>query len=110
MEQERMRLLGEKQAIEMKLKKDWKQIGQNALNDWYDKRSTQIEQKRKVNKESEWAFLQLREEHKHSKNPWEKIIDNCEMNKSKYSGTKDVTWLRQAMIARKGDLGRLQTE
>ena len=75
----------------MRHKKERKQVGTNALNDWYEKRSQKIEQKRKANKESEWAFLQLREEHKHSKNPWEKIIDNCEMNKSKYSGTKDVT-------------------
>ena len=39
------------------------------------------------------------EEHKKSKNPWEKIIEHCEMNKSKYSGSQDVTRLRQAMLA-----------
>jgi len=53
----------------------------------------------KVNKETEWAFNKLREEQKKSKNPWEKIIENCEMNKSKYSGSKDVTRLRNAMLA-----------
>ena len=54
--------------------------------------------------------MQLREEHKASKNPWEKIIDNCEMSKTKYSGNADVTRLRQAMLARKGDIGRLAKE
>jgi hypothetical protein len=49
----------------------------------------------------------MREEHKHSKNPWEKIIDNCEMNKSKYSGSKDVTRLRTSMLSRKGDVSRM---
>ena len=37
-------------------------------------------------------------------NPWERVIDNCEMNGSQYVGTKDVTRMRQAMIGRKADI------
>ena len=37
-------------------------------------------------------------------NPWERVIDNCEMNATQYVGTKDVTRMRQAMIGRKADI------
>ena len=37
-------------------------------------------------------------------NPWERVIDNCEMNPSQYVGTKDVSRMRQAMIGRKADI------
>lgn len=40
-----MRKLGERQSEEMKLKKERKAIAQRALNDWYEKRSGQIDQK-----------------------------------------------------------------
>ena len=63
-----------------------------------------VQAKRKQNKEEEWAFLQTREEHKKSKNPWEKIIDNVEIDHKKYLGVKDVSRMRQAMIARRQDL------
>jgi len=70
----------------MKLKRERHEVGERAIKDWYAKRHVQIDQKAKLNKESEWAYNKLREEQKRSKNPWEKIIENCEMNKSKYSG------------------------
>ena len=41
---------------------------------------------------------------KEAGNPWERVIDNCEMNASQYVGTKDVSRMRQAMIARKADI------
>ena len=106
----RVRELGEKQSIETGEKDERRSAATTALNEYYQKRDTQTEQKKSENKEQEWAFLQLREEHKKSKNPWEKIIDNCEMNKTKYSGSSDVTRLRQAMLARKGDIKRLAEE
>ena len=33
-----------------------------------------------------------------------RIIDNCEMSAGAYVGGKDVTRMRQAMIARKADI------
>ena len=89
-----MRELQFRQDEEMKNKRERQAAAKRALTEWYAKRSTQTESRKKKNKEVEWAFLQLREEHKKSKNPWEKIIDNCEMTQSKYVGNKDVTRLR----------------
>lgn len=109
-QEERMRSLAQKQSEELKEKEERRQAARRALDEWYSKRDAQVEQKKKDNKEAEWAYLKMIEEHKTSKNPWEKIIDSCEMNKSKYSGSADVSRLRQAMLARKGDLKRLATE
>jgi len=41
---------------------------------------------------------------KSGKNPWVRIIDNCEMNASQYVGGKDVSRMRAAMLARKDDI------
>lgn len=74
------------------------------LKEWYEDKERERLAKSKQNKEEEWAFLKTRDEHKQSKNPWEKIIDNVEINQSKYLGTRDVTRMRQAMQARKADI------
>ena len=58
----------------------------------------------KMNKEQEWAFLRSREDHKKSKNPWEKILDNVEISKSGIIGTKDMTRMKNAMLSRKSDI------
>ncbi len=104
-QEQRRKQIADRASKELVEKEERRQAATRALNEWYDKRAKEVESRKKQNKEEEWAFLELREEHKKSKNPWESIIDNCEMNKSKYSGTSDVTRLRQAMLARKGDLG-----
>ena len=57
-----------------------------------------------MNKEQEWAFLRSREDHKKSKNPWEKILDNVEISKSGIVGNKDMTRMKNAMLARKSDI------
>lgn len=41
---------------------------------------------------------------KSGKNPWVRIVDNCEMNASQYVGGKDVSRMRAAMLARKDDI------
>lgn len=43
-------------------------------------------------------------------NPWERVVSNCEMNSASYVGGADVTRMRQAMIARKGDLTKGNTK
>lgn len=63
-----------------------------------------IHARRKNNKDEEYEFLKTREEHRNSKNPWEKIIDNVEIDPRKYLGLKDVTRMRSAMQSRKADL------
>lgn len=105
----RLRTLQLKEEEEYKLKKDKQTEARAELDNWYAQKNTEREAKSKQNKEEEWAYLQTRDEHKKSKNPWEKIVDNVEINPNKYLGKKDVTRMRQAMLARKGDLkeGRL---
>jgi hypothetical protein len=39
-----------------------------------------------------------------SLNPWERVLANVEINASNYVGGAEVTRMRQAMIARKGDI------
>ena len=101
---ERLRKIREKEEEELIEKRALQQKAQQELNSWYERKIASVQSKRKQNKEEEWAFFQTREEHKKSKNPWEKIIDNVEIDQRKYLGTKDVTRMRQAMLARKQDL------
>ena len=109
--EERKRKVAERASLELTEKEERRSAGKRALNEWYERRTGEIDAKKKSNKEEEWAFLELREKHKGSgANPWLKIIDNVEMNKSKYAGSADVTRMRQAMLARKGDLKRLEEE
>jgi hypothetical protein len=86
--------VAEKASAEIREKEERRQAGKRALDEWYTRKATETDARKKTNKEEEWAFLELREQHKKSKNPWEQIIDNCEMNKSRYSGTSDVTRMR----------------
>lgn len=43
-------------------------------------------------------------------NPWERVIANCDMNSQSYVGGADVARMRQAMIARKGDITKANKE
>lgn len=100
----RMQKLMDKEANEIAEKRDRKDKAKEELRSWYEDKEKDRRAKSKQNKEEEWAFLKTRDEHKQSKNPWEKIIDNVEINQNKYLGTKDVTRMRQAMIARRADI------
>ena len=57
-----------------------------------------------MNSESEVAYHLNLKALRGGPNPWERVVDNCEMNGAQYVGGCDVTRMRQAMIARKGDL------
>ena len=103
-QQDRQRSLQMKEEEEYKCKKEKQLEARRELDNWYQQKNSEKQAKSKQNKEEEWAYLQTREEHKKSKNPWEKIVDNVEINPNKYVGTKDVSRMRQSMLARKGDL------
>lgn len=103
-QRERMQRLQDKEANEIAEKRDRQDKAREELKDWYDDKERERMAKSKQNKEEEWVFLKAREEHKQSKNPWEKIVDNVEINANKYLGTRDVTRMRQAMQARKADI------
>ena len=103
-QRERMQRLQDKEANEIAEKRDQQDKAREELKEWYEDKDRERLAKSKQNKEEEWAFLKTREEHKQSKNPWEKIVDNVEINANKYLGTRDVTRMRQAMQARKADI------
>jgi len=43
---------------------------------------------------------------KSGSNPWERVIDNCEMDPNRYAGDKDVSRMRQVMVSRKADINQ----
>jgi hypothetical protein len=100
----RFQKLQDKEANEIAEKREKQDRAREELKDWYEDKERERLAKSKQNKEEEWAFIKSRDEHKKSKNPWEKIIDNVEINQGKYLGTKDVSRMRQAMLARKADI------
>ena len=101
--QERLRQVREKEEDELRLKRERQADAQRQLNEWYAQRNTEIETKRKQNKDEEWAYLRTREEHKKSKNQWEHIIDNVELDPRKHESQTDISRMRQAMLTRKRD-------
>ena len=58
----------------------------------------------KLNEDSEKEFYVHRDEKRKGPNPWERVIENCEMNSSQYVGGADVSRMRQALLARKNDV------
>lgn len=89
---------------EEELKRQRKIKGKEELDKWSEQRKREIEQRRKTNEEMEKAFHENVEQQRHGPNPWERVINNCEMNSSQYVGDADVSRMRQAMIQRKNDL------
>ena len=101
---QRLRALGLKEQKEADEKRDKQHAAKLQLDDWYNHRNRDVTSRGKLSKEQEWAFMQSREDHKKSKNPWEKIMDNVEVTKSDIAGTKDMTRMKNAMLARKSDI------
>lgn len=102
--EERKKKLYEKQMDEENKKQQKKQEAKQKLDEWHATRKNQIEQKRKQNLEEEKFFLEDRSEQRKGANPWERVINNCEMNQSQYVGDKDVSRMKNAMLARKTDI------
>jgi hypothetical protein len=86
------------------MKREKQATARGELEDWLSSKAAEREVKRKQNKEEEWAFLNSRQEHTKSQNKWEHIIDNVEIDPRKYLGTREITRMRQAMVARKNDI------
>ena len=78
--------------------------GQKALYEWKTKRDGEVSGRQKVNLQEAEDYKNSVQRAKDAGNPWERVIDNCEMNATQYVGTKDVSRMRQAMIGRKADI------
>lgn len=86
------------------MKRQRKVKGKEDLDKWNEQRKREIEQRRKNNNESEKLYHETVQQERTGPNPWERVVSNCEMNSASYVGGADVSRMRQAMLARKGDL------
>ena len=102
--EDRKKKLFERQSEEENKKQQKKSEAKSKLDEWQKTRKNQIDQKRKQNKEEEKYFLDDRSEQRKGANPWERVINNCEMNSSQYVGDKDVSRMKNAMLSRKTDI------
>ena len=101
---DRMKSLYQRSEDEQKSKNDKKQQARVVLKQWQQDREKQITQTKKLNKESEKDYYEEDKRMKNTNNQWERIISNVEINGAQYVGGCDVGRMRQAMIARKGDI------
>ena len=90
---------------EDQLKQERKAKAQKELQDFMDERNNSIGNKKQENARNMQDQAEL-DKALSSSNPWERVVDNCEMDPNVYAGEHDVTRLRQAMISRKGDLAK----
>jgi len=90
--------LAKKDADEEKKKAEWRETARRELEDWYRHRDEQVEKSRKLNRESEDAFVTERDEKKPG-GEWERIGRLCDFNpKSSRSGAKDVSRMRSILL------------
>ena len=94
----------EKLQQEDREKQERKLAGQAALQQWKEQRERETGTRVKLNQDEADDYKSSVQRAKEAGNPWERVIDNCEMNASQYVGTKDVSRMRAAMIARKADI------
>lgn len=78
--QDRQRNLFEKQQAEEAEKRERKHKAEGELAQWKDERTKQIELRRSNNQELERQHHATIDEHRKGNNPWERVIDNCELN------------------------------
>ena len=74
------------------------------LDAWEVQRSKQIAAQHNVNQQMQQQFFEDRETKRSGVNPWDRVVENCEMTAAQYVGGADVARMRQAMIARKNDV------
>ena len=101
-QQEMQKNVYEKQMKEDQLKQERRAEAQKKLQEWADERNNSIGHKKQENARNIQDAAEL-DKAKSSSNPWERVVDNCEMDPNVYAGEHDVTRMRQVMISRKGD-------
>jgi hypothetical protein len=101
-----MRTLLEKQDQELRSKKEKQSIAKGEMQKWTDNRKKEIDSRRNLNKEEEWAYTERKNKLKESPNPWEKVLQHVEMKAGSYPGKCEVGRMRSAMLARKTDLAK----
>jgi len=90
--------LAKKDAESEKKKAEWREIARHELEDWYRHRDEQVEKSKKLNRDSEDAFVTERDEKKPG-GEWERICRLCDFNpKSAPRSNKDVSRMRSILL------------
>jgi len=96
--EEQTERLAKKDAESEKKKAEWREIARHELEDWYRHRDEQVEKSKKLNRDSEDAFVTERDEKKPG-GEWERICRLCDFNpKSTPRGAKDVSRMRSILL------------
>lgn len=96
--EEQAERLAKKDAESEKKKAEWREIARRELEDWYKHRDEQVEKSKKLNRESEDAFVAERDEKK-AGGEWERICRLCDFNpKSTPRNSKDVSRMRSILL------------
>ena len=103
-ENERRQKIEEKMSIEIQKKNELKEKAMQFINDFEEKRRNAIELRKKENVKNEEYFMNNKKlEKEGKKNPWEIVTDNITLKESEYKGTKDISRMRNVIVARKND-------
>ena len=103
-ESERRQKIEEKISIELQKKNELKEKAMQFMNEFEEKRRNAIELRKKENVKNEEDFLNNKKlEKEGKKNPWEIVTDNITLKESEYKGTKDISRMRNVVVARKND-------
>ena len=76
------------------------------MRDWKDQKTKEKDQRVNTNTTEEQEYKAHVQRQRDGPNPWERVIENCEMNAQHYAGGKDVSRMRQVMISRKADINK----
>ena len=103
-ENERRKKIEEKHSIELSKKNELREKAVEYINEFEEKRRAAIELRKKENIKNEEYFLSNKKLEKEGKNnAWEIVTDNITLKESEYKGTKDVSRMRNVIVARKND-------
>ena len=103
-ENERRQKIEEKMSLEIQKKNELKEKAMQFINDFEEKRRNAIELRKKENVKNEEDFMNNKKMEKEGKkNPWEIVTDNITLKESEYKGSKDISRMRNVIVARKND-------
>lgn len=88
----------------MKQKRERKQKAETELSTMKSDRQRLIQQYQETNQINQKGFYELREEQRQGKNPWDRVVDNCDFSTSSSAGGKDMSRMKQVMQARRADI------
>lgn len=81
-----------------------------ALTQWHAERGKQTEQRKANNVLLEQSQAKEAEAVKSSSNPWQRVCHNVEFKNGTTESGKDLSRMKQSMLARKNDLTQAQKQ